>query len=915
MAEQSSFPQDVPTEPPPPKGSSPPPPQEGSPSVTHPYAGGGQTTSFQWDSELSFPEPTPNVPGYELHGELGRGGMGVVYKARQIRLNRLVALKMVLAGAHASAMQLDRFRTEAEAIARLQHPLIVSLYESGEVEGRPYFALEYVGGGSLSAQLGGTPMPARRAAQLVAQLASAIDYAHQSGVLHRDLKPANVLLTADGTPKITDFGLAKRLEQTSGYTRTGDILGTPSYMSPEQAEGKTKEIGPPADLYALGAILYETLTGKPPFRAETPFETVLQVVNEDPVPPTRLQPKLPRDLETICLKCLEKDPRRRYATCEDLRADLQRFLTNEPILARPVSGWERSLKWARRRPALAGMIGVSAAAALVLLGTSLAYVVHIKNANEQLRVAQDGEVQARKKAELRSELTRNAVDIFYTKVADEWLANQPNRDPEQRAFLEKALDVYKQLAQDGEAEPSLRRDTGLAYFRVGDIYRELNQLAAAEEAYRQALEIQQGLVLDAPTDRSYCRELATTWNWLGELLRTWEGRLGDSRVAFENARRLQYLLAAADPQDPSHKRELARSLVNLGIVHMDSGQPKGAEASFQEAIGLLVGPVWQLPMEPGSRHELARCLLNRGVLYRETGRLPQAEVDQRRAVALYEGLVADLPQRSVFRAEQAVALNNLGHVLAASTHPDQAVALHRHAEQVLNKLARDFPRHSTYRNELAATHNSLAAVLAVSRPPVRDLVAAEREWQKSEALFADLAALHPEVLDYRFGLGSVRCNLAWLQTRKRDWGRARSAYEAGIEELANALRKRPRDPRCLEALRRHHPTLAWVYLRLSQFDQALRACSEFPGYHPDRKEGCVAAARWLARQAKTLGENDGLTPEQRDELALRFNRQAIEYLREALQQHRANSAPWKDDPDFQLLRSSPEFAALVSTGS
>jgi WD40 repeat protein len=308
-------------------------------------------------------------PGYELLDELGRGGMGVVYKARHIALNRLVALKMILAGGHASDEELVRFHAEAEAVARLQHPNVVQIHEVGEHDGRPFFSLEFVDGGNLARQLDGKPQPARRAAELIQALARAMHAAHQRGIVHRDLKPANILLTADGTPKITDFGLAKQLDSQKGLTQSGAILGTPSYMAPEQADGKRRDVGPATDVYALGAILYEMLTGRPPFLAETPLDTLVQVVGREPVPPSQLQAKVPRDLETICLKCLQKEPRKRYASAEELADDLGRFLTGEPIRARPVGAVERLGRWCRRNPVVAGLI--LTAVFLLLAGTGM----------------------------------------------------------------------------------------------------------------------------------------------------------------------------------------------------------------------------------------------------------------------------------------------------------------------------------------------------------------------------------------------------------------------------------------------------------------------------------------------------------------------------------------------------------------
>jgi serine/threonine-protein kinase len=315
--------------------------------------------------------PVPRIAGYEVDAVLGRGGVGVVYQARHLRLARPVALKMLLAGPYARPEEVERFLREAQAVAALRHPNIVQVYEAGEVDGRPYFTMELVEGGSLKAKVEGTPQPAAWAASLTATLAGAIHFAHENGFVHRDLKPANVLLTADGTPKVTDFGLVRRLEGEESLTLSGVLLGTPSYMAPEQARGDKSAIGPATDVYALGAILYELLTGRPPFRADTPTATLYQVVREEPVPPTRLNSRVPRDLETICLKCLRKGPAERYAGAAALADDLRRFERHEPIAARPPGTLERAVKWVRRRPAAAALV---AAAVLMLAGITAAAV-------------------------------------------------------------------------------------------------------------------------------------------------------------------------------------------------------------------------------------------------------------------------------------------------------------------------------------------------------------------------------------------------------------------------------------------------------------------------------------------------------------------------------------------------------------
>ncbi len=328
----------------------------------------------------------PSVPGYEVLGELGRGGMAVVYQARQLQPNRVVALKMIRAIEHAGPTDRLRFQIETEAVARLQHPHIAQLYEAGEVRGQPFFSLEFCDGGTLAQEWKRQRPSPREAAGLIETLARAMHYAHLRGVVHRDLKPGNVLLAGtERVAKITDFGLAKRIDaEARDVSQSGAIMGTASYMAPEQAAGKVHDTGPAADVYGLGALLYECLTGQPPFCAETALETMQHVLEREPLPPSRRGARVPRDLETICLKCLSKQPARRYASAEELANDLRLFQAGEPIRARAVGTAERTWKWARRRPVLTALLGV---VLLAMVGLSALSVIALDREQKAQREA------------------------------------------------------------------------------------------------------------------------------------------------------------------------------------------------------------------------------------------------------------------------------------------------------------------------------------------------------------------------------------------------------------------------------------------------------------------------------------------------------------------------------------------------
>ena len=417
------------------------------------------------------------APGYEILGELGRGGMGVVYKVRDFKLNRIVALKMILAGGHADAEQLLRFLIEAEAVAQLQHANIVPIFEIGRHNDLPYFTLEYVSGGSLAQQLKGEPQPPRAAAQLVEQLAYGVQAAHQRGIVHRDLKPANVLLAEDGTPKITDFGLAKRVEAGHGLTSTGAIVGTPSYMSPEQAGGKNRAVGPATDIYALGVILYELLTGRAPFKAATAIDTLMQICTDEPVPPRQLQSKTPGDLETICLKCLQKEPAKRYGSAQALAEDLGRFQRGEPITARAVGTGERAWRWCRRNPSWAALLGTVAALLVMIAVSSLVAAAWFAEERSKSQAAEKQATQQRQAAERNLERAAKAerharereADALIGQARGTRLSRRPGHRFESLAALEKAAEIGRALDQPAAWFDRVRNET-IAALALPDLH-------------------------------------------------------------------------------------------------------------------------------------------------------------------------------------------------------------------------------------------------------------------------------------------------------------------------------------------------------------------------------------------------------------------------------------------------------------
>jgi serine/threonine protein kinase/tetratricopeptide (TPR) repeat protein len=892
-------------------------------------AGAGESTRLDLAALESTRTRWPtDLPGYEIIGELGRGGMGIVYKAVQRSLHRTVALKMIRGGAHASAEQLARFRIEAEALASLQHPNIVQIHEIGQHAGCPYMAMEFLEGGSLAHRLDGQPQPPRSAALLVESLARAMHCAHLRGIVHRDLKPANVLLASidsqvlntestssalttqhsvlsTSLAKITDFGLAKRLAEEERQTASGVIMGTPSYMAPEQAQGKSHGVGPPADVYALGAILYEMLTGRPPFLGETQLETIRQVLSDEPTAPGLLQPAVPRDLATVCLKSLEKDPARRYASAEALADDLRRYLNDEPVLARPAGVAERTAKWLKRHPALSALIGVTTAAALALLvGGWVSY--------HQVHTAYVETSHQRDRATENARVAFEAVDHLYTRLAEERLLDEPHKDPLREELLARAPLLYERLAQQQDADPTMRREIGLAWFRLGDIHRILDQADRAATEFRQAIARQEALCGDYPANAAYWRELAESYTWLGELLREDHQRLLEAerqfRQALEHQTRARQLLPGEGPEQRKCLLGLARSHYNRGLVAMDTARPDQAGADYDRAVDLLTTLHRAVPDDANCRQDLARALNNRGILHKDQKRPAQARRDYEQARSHLAALRRLFPARTTYKYELALVCQNLGNVLLGTDLPG-ARAADNDALVLLKELTADFSTRPRYQKKLASALNGEGIVLAQTG----DCVGASQCWTQARDLLQKLPREASPSRERDALLGIALGNLGWLKTEEENWTEARLLLEAALMHLQAGLPPDVKRKDYQQALRQNVQSLTETLVQLGDHAAAVNAAERLADLHPREARNSYYAACFIARCIPLAQEDMKLGDlPARGAVARRYADQAVAALRQTPSRGVANLTRLANEKKLlEALASHPGFSEAL----
>jgi eukaryotic-like serine/threonine-protein kinase len=769
----------------------------------------GASRSDHAPAPAEAPAGLPRIPGFEILGALGHGGMGAVYKARQVRLNRLVALKMILAGEHADGETRRRFKAEAEAVARLQHPNIVEIYEVGEHGGRPFLVLELCAGGTLAKRLNGTPLQPHQAAETARALALAVDAAHRQGVVHRDLKPSNVLLTAEGILKIADFGLAKRLDDTAQRTVSGAVVGTPSYMAPEQA-GKAGQVGPAADVYALGAILYELLTGRPPFRAADPLDTLLQVLRDEPVPPRRLAPQVPRDLETIALKCLAKEPRKRYPSAGELADDLERYLRGEPIQARRTPLWERALKWARRRPAAAALVAGAALLAALGVAAGIWYSENLRRQNEDLRAARAETARQRDQALAHLKVARQAVQDYCVRVSANHRLRRHDLEKLRMELLRPAVGFLEAFVRQHGDDPDLQFERAQAYGMLGRITSEISSRPEAVRHFEAARDAFQALARAYPNDAKYRRSLAGAWGDLGQSHQA-AHRFDRARDAYGRALELLSGLVKAYPADATYREALGGHHSNLAGLHLKAGRPDAAESHYRQALQSLTEAVRLAPKVPERAQALAAAHNNLGIFFHKWSRGPQrlarAEKSFLKALAVRERLVKDYPLDDSCKHHLAGSHNNLGGFYLEVGRPDTAAEHYTAAVKLDRYLARQHPTVLAYRQDLGQALANLATLFAETPGKAEQ---AQKVFDEALAVQKRLADEHPSVAAYQYELAQLQCNLGNWYLRPGPLDRAERACRTALASALDLTRRFPKVPAYRKLLGDAHEKLGNV---------------------------------------------------------------------------------------------------------
>jgi serine/threonine-protein kinase len=791
----------------------------------------------------------PLVPGYEILGELKGGAMGRVFKARHTALRRLVALKMIRASL-AGPQALERFKREAEAVARLQHPNIVQIFEIGSCAGEPFLSLEYVDGGSLAKKLNSKPQDPQEAARLIETLARAVHYAHQMQVAHRDLKPANVMLTKDGVPKLTDFGLAKQLDDASSLS-LNSILGTPSYMAPEQADSKFGPMTELTDVYGLGAVLYECLTGRPPFKGQTIHETLLKVQTEEPVKPTLLQPKVPPDLETICLACLEKEQQKRYASALELADDLRFYLNGEPIRRRPAGILERLVRWCKRNPRVAALLALVFGLITTVAVTSTVFAVKLKvekeaTAQEWERTEDNARV-AMAQADVALDLVYKQMTTTYTNLRDQSQLPPKLLD----GLLNDAMKGLDDVAKRAEHTPlALRTQAGILQ-RKGDIYELLGRSDEALKQYEECLRMATELVQQYPEDGLAHRALGVVLLKLADHARS-RGQIDKARAFADQSLQARRTYLSLHADDPDALHQMAYGFGLLGRIDLKEGTFPSAARHYEEEMR------WRDRYIPTDKTKTAIARRERAAVLDKLGETCmqlESVVSARQyfedSLQLRERVQKEDPDNSAVAFELTISLVNLGdYFFLVQKDPSNARGLYEKVASIRELIYKEAPHKRDMASALAYAHYRLATACL----QVGDTPQAEIAYRRALELYEPLVKAQPirrYGQPYMYTL--ARCG---RHKEAEDWGmrlgKSTTTTSPELLDLAGGYAL------CLGAL--GHP------------------------------------------QANPL-------PQPGD--AERFARLTLETLRRALKQGCNDIFRLEHDPDLEPIRTHPEFTAIV----
>jgi serine/threonine protein kinase/Tfp pilus assembly protein PilF len=795
----------------------------------HDLAAGLSAISEPTEKPCPLGDEGRRLGDFDLLREIGRGGMGVVYEARQLSLDRRVAVKLLPFAAVLDAKQIARFKHEAQAAAQLHHPNIVPVFAIGMERGVHYYAMQLVDGQPLDAAIAelrdGSPSRNGAAAttssclsfaarnrkefcqavcRLGIQAAEALHAAHEYGVVHRDIKPLNLLLEGSGKLWVTDFGLA-RFRRDTGLTNSGDLVGTLRYMSPEQAAGRSERIDHRTDIYSLGATLYELACLRPAFPEREGPLLLQQIQRHDPPRPAKMRPGIPADLENVILKAMAKEPHDRYPTAQELADDLARALAGEPTIAKPLASYERLMKWGLRHRRLvgAGLVG------LLLLSLGLATST-LLIARERNRT----EVSAARAARHFRE-AREVLDRFGLTLSQE-LAAVPGAEHIRQSLLQETRDYYEQFIADAKDEPALRGDIALTFGKIASLLDE-GESSEALATHEKAVAIFEELIEAEPRNSTHEQRLAVSQNNLALALRR-VGRLDEAQQNLEAAIRRQRQLLARQRAEPTLYGELALSWSNLGLVQIERGQAAAAEMSFQAAIDLLKSRLAVEPDDAALKEKLAAAYNNLAGVFLNVQPRKAVELHQR-ALHLQVAAAASRPAEAGPRREVALTYSNLAAAYMRSQRLSDALESHGKAIAIQQELASQAPANALYQRDLVVSYNNLG--LALSKTGKLDEATAM--FRRACEIAETALSLRPDDAGMLSTLGSTCNNLAIVLEKANDTGAANEMFSKAIEHQRAAIRQAPEVARLPALLSQHQAHQARVFRQLGRDDRAIVA--------------------------------------------------------------------------------------------